>query len=80
MYRVRAAIGAQGGWDGQDIFGPPLRRQGIATAKHAAAKTKRTVAPAKVKAERKAAQRAPRAEVADKPVAKDPSPGGVLSS
>ena len=52
----------------------------IATARNAAAKTKRAAGPAKVKAERKAAQRAPRAEVADKPVAKGPSSGGVLST
>jgi hypothetical protein len=38
-------------------------------AKGAAAKTKHAAGPAKVKAERKAAQRAPAAEVAAKPVA-----------
>ena len=49
-------------------------------AKGAAAKTKRTASPAKVKAGRKAAQRAPVAEVAAKPVVKDPGPEGVLST
>jgi hypothetical protein len=41
----------------------------LAANKGAAAKTKRAVASAKVKAERKAAQRAPVAEVAAKPIA-----------
>ena len=52
----------------------------FAAAKGAAAKTKHVAAPAKVKAARKAAQRAPVAEVAAKPVGKDPGPGGVLST
>jgi hypothetical protein len=52
----------------------------LAAAKGAAAKTKRAAAPAKVKSERKAAQRAPVAEVAAKPVAKGPSPGDVPST
>jgi hypothetical protein len=85
MFRVRAAIGAHGG-DMAKTFSSNARyaAKGVAAkfaaAKGAAAKTKRAAAPAKVKAERKAAQRAPRAEVASKPVAKDPSPGSVLSS
>jgi hypothetical protein len=52
----------------------------FAAAKGAAAKTKRAVAPAKVKAERKAAQRAPVAEVAGKPIVKGPSSGGAPST
>jgi hypothetical protein len=50
-----------------------------AAAKFAAAKTKSAVAPANVKAGRKAAQRAPVAEVAAKPVATGPNVGSVPS-
>jgi hypothetical protein len=51
----------------------------FAAAKGAAAKTKSAVAPANVKAGCEAAQRAPAAEVAARPVNKGPNTGGVPS-
>ena len=85
MYRVGAAIGARTEDDMARTFSPNARYAAktaaakFAATKGAAAKTKSAVAPANVKAGRKAAQRAPTAEVAAKPVAKGPNVGNVPS-